>query len=535
MHQPSWFGPHNAVASLQILQRFAEVLARPYSLDALAWELADQIGSLLGLEDCVIYVRDGEALVQAAAYGVKAEDRHVVEPIVIPVGEGIVGTVAATGRAEYVPDTREDPRYIADQFAGASELTVPVVFEGRVIAVLDSEDAQSDAFSEPDQAMFQLLASMCAGHFAWLEALRQRQREADLRRRDRIEALGLLAGGVAHDFNNLLGVVSLNLDLAEDARLDTRHAALEASRQAVERARGLTSQLATFSTGGDPLRELVQADDLVQELCQEAQEHERVALQLNLAGELPSLNADRTQLCQALRNLVRFFASGAVSPCHLEVAAEERDGSLHLEVGCADHLLDAEDTQHLFDPYYGDNRGAGLGLAAAYWIVSRHDGQLDVRSDATNGTTFHIRLPALPGRVVVSPGRPAVARSLSILVVDDEPALLRAVGSLLERMGHRVVACTDGWDAVRRWRDAMLHAPFDLAVLDLTHPAGQGGLETFRQLRALDPEVRGIVMSGYTDDDAMVAFREHGFCARLEKPFHRQQLARALQECLRLA
>ena len=100
-------------------------------------------------DDCVIYLRNGDKLVQMAAFGIKnPKDREIFERIEIPVGEGIVGTVALTGESEIVCDTRTDSRYINDQYDGLSELAVPVVYEGETIAVIDSESNKPNDYSE---------------------------------------------------------------------------------------------------------------------------------------------------------------------------------------------------------------------------------------------------------------------------------------------------------------------------------------------------------------------------------------------------
>ena len=133
---------------LEVIQGFAEALLRPgIAVDELLWDVTEQVVARLGLEDCVVYMLDdsGQGLVQRAAHGPKNPDGHrIADPIVIPVGKGIVGTVAATGQVLLVEDTRKDPRYIVDDCARLSELAVPITLEGRVIGVIDSEHSQPD-------------------------------------------------------------------------------------------------------------------------------------------------------------------------------------------------------------------------------------------------------------------------------------------------------------------------------------------------------------------------------------------------------
>ncbi len=141
---------------------FAESSGGTDDLDELFWRMADDIAAALSLEDCVLYLREGEMMVQKGAYGIKAQDHKVMEPIEIPVGSGIVGTCAATGLSQRVDDVSKFPGYIPDQFLGASELSVPVIFENRVIGVFDSEASRLGAYSDRDCELLQKFARIAA-------------------------------------------------------------------------------------------------------------------------------------------------------------------------------------------------------------------------------------------------------------------------------------------------------------------------------------------------------------------------------------
>lgn len=162
-------GMNKAVVSDQfrIIQQFALSLLRQSSLEDLTWDIASNAGRILGFEDCVVYLRDGDMLVQHAAYGLKnPAGRNILEPIQLPVGQGIVGTVAKTQIGEIVPDTSQDPRYIFDQFSGKSEITVPIIYEGRTIGILDSESSQPNNFSSVDFQLFQSVADIASSRIA---------------------------------------------------------------------------------------------------------------------------------------------------------------------------------------------------------------------------------------------------------------------------------------------------------------------------------------------------------------------------------
>ena len=148
---------------IDIIKDLAISLLRRSTLDDLLWDIADAIGKMPGFEDSVVYLREGEAMVQRAAYGVKRnEDGTLNKPISIPIGSGIVGHVASTGVPELISDISQDARYIFDLYAGQSELAVPVSFEGRVIAVLDTESKKLDAYSRADLEILQTMANISA-------------------------------------------------------------------------------------------------------------------------------------------------------------------------------------------------------------------------------------------------------------------------------------------------------------------------------------------------------------------------------------
>jgi signal transduction histidine kinase/ActR/RegA family two-component response regulator len=510
-----------------------------HTLDDLLWDMVDQIGNLLDLEDCVIYLVEGDVLVQAAAYGPKNPTRWTItKPIAIPIGTGIVGTVARTRRPEIVADTLSDARYISDQFAGASELTVPIIFQDEVIGVLDSEAEGSNVYTQDDLTLFQSIANVAATRIAWLRSEQKRAEEEEARHAERLESLGKLAGGVAHDFNNLLTVIGLHLDLAMEAHDEAEsEEARDTALQAIERAKGLTKQLMVFARGGEPLREEVALEPLVREALSFLGGHEGLELTLDMPDELPVVWGDPGQLGQVFHNLM-LNAAQAMSWCGaIKVSATTRDGADGRTV-----CVTVEDQgpgvpqslrNRIFDPYYSTKgNGTGLGLATSYWIVRRHGGDLDVGDAADGGACFSIRMPALHLRVVRSPETAEVALpNLRVLVLDDEVAVADGLRRHLARTGHAAISVVDGTRVAPMWERARAEGrPFDVAILDLVQPGRAGGVDALAQLRAVDPKARAVVMSSYFENPVMVDYAAHGFNARLAKPFRLNELQHALKE-----
>ena len=544
--------PENA---LRCLSCFSRSMLRQNTVEDLVWDIAGQAGRLLRFEDCVLYLCEPHGLVQAAAFGVKNPRRHEIQsPIVIAYGDGIVGTVAVTGRAERIGDVRLDPRYIVDEFAGLSELAIPIIFEDQIIGVLDSESSRLDGFTAEDEALATAVASIAAPRIATARAAEEcsraeqallnieqehLQREEQLRA-ERLESLGVLAGGIAHDFNNLLTAIIGNLCLAqlEPTAAENGELLAEAER-ACERASKLTQQLLTFSKGGTPVKESADLGELLEESVQFALRGFNVALELEVDAGLETLALDRDQVSHVFHNLVLNAVQAMGGVGQLKVEARLPAGGAEVLVSFTDEGpgVPEELRGRIFEPYFTTREeGNGMGLASAYSIVRRHGGRLVLEPGDGGGACFSVYLPAAAGEVrqgqQVSELRPVAPAH--ILVLDDDDAARTAIVRMLESLGHRVESVPEGSLCIEAFEQAFRgHNPFDLVVMDLAIPGGLGGREAIRRLRAIHPGVRAIVASGYADDPILSQPEHFGFMGRLRKPFRLAELEREVGRVLR--
>jgi len=397
---------------------------------------------------------------------------------------------------------------------------------------------------------------------AWLVALRRRvsqqtaqireqlekssRLEAELVRTSRLDSLGILAGGIAHDFNNLLTVILGNISLvlndrninAEDERF------LRAGERAAIRARDLTQQLLTFAKGGAPVRSAVLLADIVRESAEFALHGSRVRCEFDFAPGLWPAHVDRGQISQVAQNIVinamHAMPTGGVIRIALRNEEIGPSPGLPLEpgrylrlsiqdsgTGIAPHLL-----PHIFDPFFTTKqKGSGLGLATVHSIVRKHGGHITVESTLGVGTVFHLWLPAAQKASRGAEPKPAPRPQFSgrALVMDDEAPVRDLAAAMLRRLGFDVAVASDGAAAIDAYVAARSTGnPFALVVLDLTVPDGMGGKETVAELLRIDPNVRAIVSSGYSNDPVMAHYREHGFQARVPKPYEFDQLAAAV-------
>lgn len=385
----------------------------------------------------------------------------------------------------------------------------------------------------------------------------RKQAEEDRLVLGKLESTGVLAGGIAHDFNNLLTAILLNLELAQLTRGTPADVLvrIEGAQKAALSARGLTQQLITFARGDAALPRMTDIGELLRESVPLALTGSSVRGDVHAPSELWPALVDSGQIGQVIRNLVlnarEAMPKGGVITLRAEnvvLGAGDRHNLepgeyVHIAISDAGEGIRPEVLPKIFDPYYstkqrGPQRGMGLGLTICHSIIQKHKGTITVESVLHHGTTFHIHLPAAPRAVVepVVPGHEAPARSARpgrILVMDDEPAIQQSVARALEQMGHTVEIAGDGRAAVN------LHAigratgrPFAATILDLTVPGGMGGLEAIKVMRASEPGLKAVVMSGYANDAVMQDWTTHGFDAALKKPFDIATLREALEPLL---
>ncbi len=379
----------------------------------------------------------------------------------------------------------------------------------------------------------------------------RRQIEAELAKTQKLEAVGLLAGGIAHDFNNLLTVLLGNLSLLDrDLAPDSRQAKnLANAETAVLRARDLTQQLLTFSRGGTPILEAASINEVIEESSSFVLSGSKVICEIDLPADLWVVEIDAGQIHQVINNLLLNAVQAMPEGGTIRIEGENLDPtpqslpqSLPPGRYIAIHVADQgvgirrQHLERIFDPYFSTKeRGRGLGLASAYSIVKQHEGLLTVESEPGLGTTFSLYLPA--SQKAITERRSARAASDGndgrILIMDDDREVREITGRIIKRLGYKVAFAADGMQAIARYNRALdSEEPFDAVIMDLTVRGGMGGKTAVQHLRDLDPSVRVIVASGYSNDPVLAQYRQYGFRGRITKPFRSEDLARVLDEVL---
>lgn len=376
----------------------------------------------------------------------------------------------------------------------------------------------------------------------------ERRAEEELVRAQKLESVGLLAGGIAHDFNNFLMAILANIQFAEDglAADDERCTYLKDAEAALFRARDLTAQLLTFARGGAPVREARHLTAMITETTAFTLRGSAVRPVFEIEDGLWPVDVDIGQISQVIGNLVLNATQAMPDGGTVTIRAKNTEITaarpslgpgryVRIEVADTGEGIDPAHLGKIFDPYFTTKvHGRGLGLPSSLSIVRRHEGTIDVSSTPGEGTTFTVYLPASESapreeRKETPRARENGGPRRRVLIMDDEEGIREVMALMLGKKGFAVETAADGAAAVERYEEARTRGePFDAVVLDLTVPGGMGGKETVERLLAIDPAVKAIASSGYSDDPVMASYSEYGFAAALPKPFRVDDLVAAL-------
>jgi two-component system cell cycle sensor histidine kinase/response regulator CckA len=367
----------------------------------------------------------------------------------------------------------------------------------------------------------------------------RKRAEAELLRAQKLEAIGVLAGGIAHDFNNLLQGVFGFLTVAK-LKIDQRDKAvlmLDKAEKALQMSVNLTSQLLTFSKGGQPVKRTLSLGPIMENATRFALSGSRSDCRFSLADDLWPVEAEEGQIGQVIQNMVlnadQAMPSGGfvmIAACNVDLSDAPSSSVpgpgrwVKIEITDTGVGIPEEHLQRIFEPYFTTKKtGSGLGLATSYSIVKNHGGMIEVTSVVDRGSCFTIWLPASNSAVPVSEQTETAVtiRSGRVLVMDDEEIVRDSVGEMLRALGQDVVFANDGASAIEQYRAA--HAagsPFNVVILDATvRGGGMSGEDAIERLREIDPGVTAIVSSGYSDEALVSNYAARGFKAFLHKPF----------------
>ena len=441
------------MSDLDKIDNFASAMIKAATIDDLLWSIAKTIGETLAFDDCVIYLKEGYTLQQKAAFGVKnPECRQLLNEIEINLGEGIVGYVAQTGIAEIIPNTQNDKRYIWDEFSGQSELTVPVLYEGETIAIIDTESATLDYYTEEDMRLLQVIAKIASPRIvsaitcSQLHQAKKQLKESNMQleftisqlkqnqetlvHSEKMASVGLLAAGIAHEINNPLGFSLSNMSVMADyvREIKSVNNRLMSCKVMEENSKSHISSneyqmmledmrcIVLETTDG-----LIRIKNIVADLCgyvrTEDKQHdyfdvnEAVRASANLLrGEIkghcqldlqleamPLLYGVSGKINQVIMNVLHNAIQASPDESIVKIKSYSNNSEVVIEISDSGSGIAAENLKDIFTPFYTTKpvgEGTGLGLFICYKIIKEeHEGDINVVSSNQNGTTFRITLP----------------------------------------------------------------------------------------------------------------------------------------------
>jgi PAS domain S-box-containing protein len=388
-----------------------------------------------------------------------------------------------------------------------------------------------------------------------MEAERQSMEER-LRRSEKMEALGTLAGGVAHDLNNVLGVLVgyselLLMEIPEGTPLRSYVSDILRSS---ERAAAIIQDLLTLARRSVSVSKVVNLNDIVS-ACLDMPEfeklkgyHPRVTFKCTLGKDLLNVKGSPVHLSKTVMNLVSNAAEAIADRGEVAIVTENRyfDTPIRgydemrsgeyavLKVSDTGRGISTEDMGKIFEPFYtkkvmGRRSGTGLGLAVVWGTVKDHDGYIDVESYEGTGSTFTIHLPVTREGLAVDEESVSPetyrGRGESILVVDDIREQRELAVNMLGRLGYRVATASGGEEAVEYLRTNRV----DLLVLDMIMEPGIDGLETYRGILELHPRQKAILVSGFSETERVKETQRLGAGAYVRKPYLIEKIGLAVR------
>jgi PAS domain S-box-containing protein len=367
--------------------------------------------------------------------------------------------------------------------------------------------------------------------------------ESEIFKVRKLESLGTLAGGIAHDFNNILTGIITNLFMAKCTlpQSSENYNLLVDAEKACFRASRLTKQLLTFSKGGAPVKEVASIRAIIEDTVGFCLSGSNATYSLELPDDLLAVNIDKGQIDQVINNLLLNALQAMPSGGMITVKAENvtltkemsepaliRNPSMkpgrYVRVSVIDEGagIPRKDMEKIFDPYFTTKpKGTGLGLTTSYAIIKNHDGMITVDSEIGHGSVFSFYLPALDVSLenTISATPIKHQKGGKILVMDDDDAVRTVVSQILRGYGYQVLCVASGNETIQLYKEALSDAPFDVVIMDLTIPGGMGGKDVLTLLQDIDPSIKAIVTSGYSNDPIMSDYSDYGFAGVIAKPF----------------
>ena len=493
------------------------------------------------------------SILRSIGDGVIAFDSRGCVTLMNPVAEALTGwkekeAVGKPAKDVFQIINEETGRSVEDPVTRA--IREGVVFELANNTILIAKDGTKRPIDDSAAPIREDKGNITGVVLVFRDVTEHKQMEKEARRGQNLESIGVLAGGIAHDFNNILTIILGNITLSKMYANpeDKIYKRLVDAEKGVMRAKDLTQQLLTFSKGGTPVKETSSVAEFFKESASFALSGSNVKCIFSIPDDIWAVEIDKGQINQVVNNLAinadQAMPEGGILKINTENITTTSKNILPLQKGkyvkfsFEDHGIGipSNHLDKIFDPYFSTKtKGSGLGLASAYSIIRSHNGLVTVESELGVGTTFYIYLPA--SEEIVVEKKAETGKTLSgkgkILIMDDEDSVREVAGEMVKSFGYSAEFAKDGAGAIDLYGKALKsEEPFAAVIMDLTIPGGMGGKEAIKELLKIDPKVKAIVSSGYSNDPIMSDCKKYGFVGVVAKPYKISELGKTLKEII---
>jgi PAS domain S-box-containing protein len=443
---------------------------------------------------------------------------------------------------------------------------IPIRHHGQVIGCMNVASHTLEEVPVFSRAALETIATQIGSvitHLQAEDALKESEKKAEEERRkleeqlfqaQKMESVGRLAGGVAHDFNNILTSIMGYAELLKLKFTDTsarERQAAEIIIKSAERASDLTRQLLAFARGGKYSPVALIVNDLITQTINVSEKifEKNIEVKYDLGKKIKPIEADKNQLDQVLTNIIINAKDAMPNGGELifktaNVYLDEEYTGKFQELKPGDYVkISITDTgigmprsikDRIFEPFFttkGAGCGTGLGLATVYGIIKNHNGHITCTSEPGKGTTFTLYLPATEKEVIIEENESKIIKGTeTILLVDDEEYVREVAKRQLEQLGYKAVTASDGIEAIDIYKKKK--KKIDLILLDMVMP-NLAGKETFRELKNINPDIKVVLISGFSQNGKAAEILNEGAMTFIQKPFKLYELSKILAGVLK--